>query len=62
MTTLSKQQHIAAFMWVIDNNAAFSYGDEDSPRFFYMSAQDWFDMGKPQSITITIAPGDALNG
>lgn len=49
-------------MWVIDNTAAFSYGDEDAPRFFYMSAMDWFDMNKPATITISIAPGDALNG
>jgi hypothetical protein len=62
MVKLPKLEHLATFMWVIDGNAAFSYGDENSPRFFYMNAEDWLHMGKPDTITLTIEPKDALNG
>lgn len=31
-------------------------------REFSMTHRDWVDMGKPDQITITIEPGDKLNG
>ena len=50
------------FLWLADDNAVFSYGDEQTPTFFTITAGAWEDMGQPETITIVITPGDALNG
>lgn len=59
---LSRQEHLASLLWQVDDRVAFSYGDEDSPEFLYLTARHWLDMGKPKAITVTIEPGDSFNG
>lgn len=34
---------------------------EDDRTSVEISQQDWLDLGKPESITVTIEPGDLLN-
>lgn len=60
--SLSRQRHLAEFLWQVDENVAFSYGDEDALSFFVMKADAWQDMGKPAAITISVTPVDSLNG
>lgn len=62
MATLQKSQHLMTFMWVVDEHAKFTYGDDSDPSFFSMSREAWQDMGQPRVITVTIEPGDKLNG
>jgi hypothetical protein len=59
---LTSSRLLASFIWQIDNRVTFSYGDEADPDFFLMDADKWLDMGKPETITITVEPGDLLNG
>lgn len=50
-----------SFLWQVDDNAVFAYGDEHTPTFFTIKAGAWEDMGKPDKITILVTPGDNLN-
>ena len=59
---LTKSQILMNFMWVVDDHVKFTYGDDSNPSFFSMGAEAWNDMGQPRVITVTIEPGDALNG
>ncbi len=59
---MTRQRFLAFFMWLIDGVAWFSYGNEDAPTFMPVRAGDWHDMGEPKIITISITPGDLLNG
>lgn len=56
---LTKRRLILDFLWRVDNQVA--YGDEDG-RNWMMGVLAWEDMGKPEKITVTIEPGDLLNG
>jgi hypothetical protein len=58
---LTKQRTVYSFMWLVDDKATFTDGEEESPRFFEMNGADWDDMGKPETITVTVEPGDLLN-
>lgn len=49
------------FMWLVDDHAKFTYGDDSDPSFFSMGKEAWEDMGQPREITVTIEPGDMLN-
>lgn len=49
------------FLWLVDSAAVFAYGDEDDPDYFNLSKEAWEDFGKPQTLTVTIQPGDLLN-
>lgn len=62
MRTISRQTSLAEFMWQVDEKAVFAHGDADHPDYFYMSVHAWYDMDKPKKITITVMPGDLLNG
>ena len=62
MSILTKSRHVMDFIWQVDDRAMFSYGDEDDPSYFHIDAQSWEDMNKPLSITVTVEPGDLLNG
>ncbi len=59
---LTKTVIIGSFLWAVDDNSVFSYGGDDTPTFFTIPTGAWEDMGKPERITITITPGDGLNG
>lgn len=58
---LTRRATIATFLWLADDKAIFSYGDEDRPFFHYETRADWEDMGSPTSLTLTVEPGDLLN-
>ena len=58
---LTQQRIVMTFMWVVDEHAKFTYGDDSDPSFFSMSREAWQDMGQPREITVTIEPGDTLN-
>ena len=62
MAALTKSQSVMTFMWLVDDKAKFTYGDDSDPSFFSMSSEAWEDMGQPRVITVTIEPGDLLNG
>lgn len=59
---LSRQVILASFIWLTDDRAVYSYGDEDNPQFLYLTKYVWEEMGNPESLTLTIQPGDLLNG
>lgn len=58
---LSQSQLQMTFLWLVDSAAVFAYGDEDDPDYLNISREVWEDMGKPQTLTVTIQPGDLLN-
>lgn len=47
---------LGRFLWVVDENAVFSYGGDETPLFFTLQTQQWMEMGQPESITIMVAP------
>lgn len=59
---LTNQKFLMTFMWLVDDKAKYTYGDDSNPSFFSMSQEAWEDMGSPRQITVTIEPGDTLNG
>lgn len=59
---LTSHKTVMTFMWLVDDKAKFTYGDDSEPSFFSMSEEAWTDMGSPRQITVTIEPGDSLNG
>lgn len=59
---LFSHRTLMTFMWLVDDKAKFTYGDDSDPSFFSMSEEAWQDMGQPKVITVTIEPGDLLNG
>ena len=61
MAALLNQRVLMTFMWLVDEMAKFTYGDDSNPSFFSMSGEAWQDMGQPKTITVTIEPGDLLN-
>lgn len=58
---LIKTVIIGSFLWCVDDNTVFSYGDDHTPTFFTIPTGTWEEMGKPETITIVVAPGDQLN-
>lgn len=44
----------------LDGSAAFK--DEDGKVYVDLDNDVWFEMGEPDEITVTIEPGDTLNG
>ena len=58
---LVRSQVVMTFMWVVDDHAKFTYGDDSDPSYFSMGKEAWEDMGQPKKITVTIQPGDLLN-
>jgi hypothetical protein len=58
---LTKSRITMTFMWLVDDKAKFTYGDDSDPSFFSMGAEAWTDMGSPRQITVEITPGDSLN-
>ncbi len=59
---LTSQRTVFSFMWLVDKLATFTDGeDEGDPRFFFLTAEAWEDMGEPTTITVTVQPGDLLN-
>lgn len=62
MAGLTSTRTVMTFMWLVDDKAKFTYGDDSQPSFFSMSGEAWEDMGQPREITVTIEPGDKLNG
>ena len=59
---LTKQKFLMTFMWLVDDKAKFTYGDDSDPSFFSISQEAWEDMGQSRTITVEITPGDSLNG
>lgn len=59
---LSQSRLQMSFLWLVDSAAVFAYGDEDDPDYLNVSREVWEDMGQPRTITVTIQPGDLLNG
>ena len=62
MAALTQSRIVMNFMWLVDDKAKFTYDSDADPSFFSMSGEAWNDMGQPKSITVTITPGDSLNG
>lgn len=62
MAALTQSRILMTFMWLVDDKVKFTYGDDSDPSFFSMSGEVWEDMGQPRTITVTIEPGDLLNG
>lgn len=59
---LTKQSLVLDFVWLVDDKATFSYDDGGNMVFWAVDGQAWADMGQPRKITVTIEPGDRLNG
>lgn len=50
-----------SFLWRVDDNAVFAYGEDtnygsDYPLFFTITATQWEEMGKPETISIMVTP------
>lgn len=59
---LTQSRILMSFMWLVDDKAKFTYGDDSDPSYFSMGEEAWNDMGQPREITVTIEPGNQLNG
>lgn len=61
---LTKTRITLSFVWQADTRAIFSYDPDESgnPIFWAIEAEKWLEMGKPETVTVTIQPGDNLNG
>ncbi len=46
------------FLWQVDDNVVFSYGDDNTPTFFTIPADMWEGMGKPNSIDILVTAAE----
>lgn len=64
MTTLQSTKFTLDIYWAENETAAyFDNGDIGSARMSLRVPKDvWEDMGAPATITVTIEPGDRLNG
>ena len=60
---LTKQRVILHHVVTNDRQAIFcEHLDETgTPRRMSIKAADWADMGSPETVTLTIEPGDLLN-
>lgn len=72
MSTLTKKTALLDHSWTeVDGEDLpamefFELADEDGERRYLgatvgMPTPEWIDMGKPDKVTVTIVPGDALN-
>ena len=61
---LTRSTFLLSFVWQADTRAIFSYDplEDGNPIFWAVEADRWVDMGKPETVTVTIQPGDLLNG
>ena len=61
---LTRSTFLLSFVWQADTRAIFSYDphEDGNPIFWAMEADKWEDMGSPRVVTVTIQPGDLLNG
>lgn len=66
MSTLTKTQFPAGLAVVDQQEAAFvTASDADDPAYWRTVSMDlhlWRELGEPDMITVTIEPGDLLNG
>jgi hypothetical protein len=54
---ISKHITLGHFLWVVDDEAVFRYGDDDNnPHFHYLNAESWEDMGRPATIMVGTEP------
>lgn len=71
MTDVRLSQHVTVMDLLedqpFDEVRKFRNASEDDifegtvPEIFYLTSQNWEDMGSPNSITVTVHPGDLLN-
>lgn len=59
---LSRSTFTMGFVWLADEFAVYSYESPDVIQFLRVAEREWEDMGRPETITVTIQPGDLLNG
>jgi len=62
---LQKSQVVLRWNQTMHESAWFSTDDESIPAAFHgltIPASAWKDMGCPYEVTVTIEPGDLLNG
>lgn len=65
--TCTKSRSILHKSSVTSQLASFGRAEEENPedngtvRILVLAREDWEDMGQPETITITIEPGDHLN-
>lgn len=62
---LIETKKVLVRLWTGDEYVTFGQIDEDNPKHrvnhLYLSHLDWQDMGYPETITVSVVPGDALN-
>ena len=60
---LTRSTFLLSFVWQADTRAIFSYDplEDGNPIFWALESDAWVDMGKPETVTVTIQPGDQLN-
>ncbi len=64
MNTLTKTRMVLHLRTAMADEVEFSREPDepgDIPAIVWLSRTDWSDMGEPQTVTITIEPGDLLN-
>jgi hypothetical protein len=65
VTRLEKSQKVLHTLYSGRDSVTFGYEDEDTGdevAVLILSINDWEDFGRPMTVTVTIEPGDLLNG
>lgn len=62
--TLLKTQRVLDHSMRTDHHVSFSSPDDTMDRLTFVAIANevWEDLGKPECITVTVEPGDKLNG
>lgn len=61
---ITKSSVVMRRLNTIDNITQFIYEFDDTKqiqRTVLLTTQDWEELGSPEELTVTIAPGDKLN-
>jgi hypothetical protein len=65
--SIVKSERVLDLHWKGDGGVVFRQVDEDTERrlprlSMVLKIEDWRAMGEPDTVTLTIRPGDHLNG
>jgi len=58
---MMRTQKVLTFCAGSEDEALFCQPEVEGATLFPLHRRDWADMGCPQTITVTIEPGDTLN-
>jgi uncharacterized protein YaeQ len=66
--SLTQSQQVLALLFKSEVSVSFGTPQEENDADYrwgsslHLNMEDWEDMGSPEQVTVTIVPGDTLNG